>query len=219
MFCLFLCIDCPKTIVSGARISKQRALFGLSGMSSGSIDNDTSVNFTHCAIITSYKTYLIVSFRLEEHDSRTCPNKKNPEFTAKCANCGGPHIASYWSCPNCLKIKSKVTEGKICTSVLKERKKPVDSNTKTPNQNVQLADTPKSPDTDLPSSEETVNCSLPQDLITNKEELADFFRLLKQIQIILAKVPDVKKTLEEVEKIEDPSNKLFILAQEHSDNI
>ncbi|GBM08709.1 hypothetical protein AVEN_52782-1 [Araneus ventricosus] len=71
----------------------------------------------------------------------------------------------------------------------------------------------------LPTSQETVNFSLPQDLLANKEELADLFRLLKQMQIILARVPDVKKTLEEMGKTEHPSNKLFILAEELNDNI
>ncbi|GBM95459.1 hypothetical protein AVEN_55004-1 [Araneus ventricosus] len=76
----------------------------------------------------------------------------------------------------------------------------------------ELAETPKSTDTGLLPSQETVNCSLPQDLLANKDELADLFTLLKQTQIILAKVPDVKKALEEMEKTEDPSNKLFIFS-------
>ncbi|GBM74188.1 hypothetical protein AVEN_104811-1 [Araneus ventricosus] len=101
---------------------------------------------------------------------------------------------------------------------LKEQKKPVNSNTKAPNQNIQLTETPKSIETGLHPSQETVNFSLPQDLLANKEEIADLFRLLKQMQILLAKVPDVKKTLEEMEKTEDPSNKLFILAEELRDN-
>ncbi|GBN24493.1 hypothetical protein AVEN_241314-1 [Araneus ventricosus] len=117
------------------------------------------------------------------------------------------------------RIKNKVTEGKTFASVLKEKKKPVDSISKTPNQNVQLAETLKIAETALPPSQETVNSSLPQDLLANKEELADFFRLLKQMQIILAKVTDVKKPLEEMEKTEDPSNKLYILAEELNDNI
>ncbi|GBN67842.1 hypothetical protein AVEN_92080-1 [Araneus ventricosus] len=100
-----------------------------------------------------------------------------------------------------------------------ERKeKPANSNSKAPNQNIQLAETSKSTDTGLPPSQETVNFSVPQYLLDNKEELADLFRLLKEMQIILAKVPDVKKTLDEMEKAEDPSNKLFILAEELKDS-
>ncbi|GBM06521.1 hypothetical protein AVEN_150359-1 [Araneus ventricosus] len=154
----------------------------------------------------------------EEHDSRTCPNTKNLEFTPKCAKCGGPHTASYRGCPNFPKIKNKVTVEKTFASVLKERKKTVNLNTKAPNQNIQLAETPTSTDTGLPPSQEMVNFSLLHDLLANKEELADLFRLLKQMQIILAKVPDVKKTLDEMEKTEDPSNKLFILAEELNEN-
>ncbi|GBN50392.1 hypothetical protein AVEN_185886-1 [Araneus ventricosus] len=137
--------------------------------------------------------------------------QENPEFMPKCANCGGPHIASYRGCPEFPEIKNKVREGKTFASVLKERKKPVASNIKTSNQNVQLSDTPKNADTDLPSSQETVNFSLPQDFLVNKEELADLLRLLKQMQIILAVVPDVKKTIRNGKKTEDPSDKPFIL--------
>ncbi|GBN80042.1 hypothetical protein AVEN_212781-1 [Araneus ventricosus] len=85
-------------------------------------------------------------------------------------------------------------------------------------QNYELSETPKSTDAGLPPSQETVNFSLPQDLLANKDELADLFRVLKQMQIILDKVPDIKKTLEEIGKTEDPSNKLFILEEELNDN-
>ncbi|GBO10889.1 hypothetical protein AVEN_193486-1 [Araneus ventricosus] len=76
---------------------------------------------------------------------------------------------------------------------LKGKEKTPNSITKVPNQIVQPAETPKNTDTSLPPSQETVNFSLPEDLLANKDELADLFRLLKQMQIILAKVPDVKK--------------------------
>ncbi|GBN63386.1 hypothetical protein AVEN_223874-1 [Araneus ventricosus] len=72
----------------------------------------------------------------EEHDSRTCPNKRNPEFTPKCANCGGPHTASYRGCPNFPKIK-KVSTEKTFASVLKERKQPSTTTMKPLNQGIQ----------------------------------------------------------------------------------
>ncbi|GBN48772.1 hypothetical protein AVEN_211468-1 [Araneus ventricosus] len=55
--------------------------------------------------------------------------------------------------------------------------------------------------------------------IANKENISDLLRILKQMQMILAKVPDVKRTLEKMEKTEGPSNKLLMLAEEHKDNI
>ncbi|GBN87820.1 hypothetical protein AVEN_61279-1 [Araneus ventricosus] len=64
-----------------------------------------------------------------------------------------------------------------------------------------------------------VKFSLPKDLKANKEKLADLLRILKQILIILAKVADFKKTLKEIEKTKDPSNKLFILAEDLNENI
>ncbi|GBN60209.1 hypothetical protein AVEN_60436-1 [Araneus ventricosus] len=102
---------------------------------------------------------------------------------------------------------------------LDRKEKPVNTNAKIPNQIAQLDETPKNTETVHPPSQETVNFSHPQDLQANKEELGDLFRLLKQMQVILSKVPDVKKTLEEMEKTEDPSNKLFILVEELNDNI
>ncbi|GBM06909.1 hypothetical protein AVEN_147847-1 [Araneus ventricosus] len=154
----------------------------------------------------------------EDHDSRTCPNKKNPEFTPKCANCGGSHTASYRGCPNFPKIRNKVAAEETLASVLKERKQPAIPTSKAQNQDIQLPETSKSTDTGLPPSQEAVNFTLPQDFHINKEELADLFRFLKQMQLILAKVPNVKKTRDEMEKTEDPCNKLFILSEEISDN-
>ncbi|GBM82406.1 hypothetical protein AVEN_52807-1 [Araneus ventricosus] len=81
------------------------------------------------------------------HDSGTCPDKRNPDFTSKCANCGGPQTASYRDCQNFLSIKNKVTEGKTFASVLKERKKAANSKAKTTNQNIQLPEIPKNEDT------------------------------------------------------------------------
>ncbi|GBO03817.1 hypothetical protein AVEN_90449-1 [Araneus ventricosus] len=86
----------------------------------------------------------------------------------------------------------EIKEG-LTKKVLKERKKPVNFNTEAPNQNTQLAETPISADTGFPPSQETVNFTPPQVILANKEELADLYRLLKQMQIILAKVPDVKR--------------------------
>ncbi|GBO27268.1 hypothetical protein AVEN_231557-1, partial [Araneus ventricosus] len=100
----------------------------------------------------------------------------------------------------------------------KERKQPAILTSEAPNQDIQRAEISKSKDTGLPPSQETVNFSFPQDFHVNKEELADLFRFLKQMQLVLAKVPNVKKTLEEMEKSEDPCIKLFILSEEISDN-
>ncbi|GBN60197.1 hypothetical protein AVEN_190739-1 [Araneus ventricosus] len=143
------------------------------------------------------------------------PKQEKPRIHAKMCKLGGrgPHAASYRGCSNFPEIKSKVTEG------LDRKEKPVNTNAKIPNQIAQLDETPKNTETVHPPSQETVNFSHPQDLQANKEELGDLFRLLKQMQVILSKVPDVKKTLEEMEKTEDPSNKLFILVEELNDNI
>ncbi|GBM17711.1 hypothetical protein AVEN_56032-1 [Araneus ventricosus] len=131
----------------------------------------------------------------KEYDSRTCPNKKNSEFTPKCANCGDLHTASYRGCPNFPKIKNKIIERKTFAYVLKEKKKPVEVNSEIPPPSVHHVDTPKRPNMELSSNQEAVrNFSIPQDLISNQEELVD--RFLKQMKIILSKILDVKKTLE-----------------------
>ncbi|GBM51588.1 hypothetical protein AVEN_830-1 [Araneus ventricosus] len=43
----------------------------------------------------------------EAHDSRVCPMKNKDNFTPKCANCGGPHTASFRGCPNFTKLEKK----------------------------------------------------------------------------------------------------------------
>ncbi|GBM68764.1 hypothetical protein AVEN_97900-1 [Araneus ventricosus] len=42
----------------------------------------------------------------ESHDSRTCPKKNLENPIRKCANCGGPHTASYRGCPKHPKINN-----------------------------------------------------------------------------------------------------------------
>ncbi|GBO23089.1 Nucleic-acid-binding protein from transposon X-element [Araneus ventricosus] len=48
------------------------------------------------------------------HSSKGCPNKGNTEIPTKCANCNGPHTASYKGCPKYPKniVKSKIQPGK-----------------------------------------------------------------------------------------------------------
>ncbi|GBN22410.1 Nucleic-acid-binding protein from transposon X-element [Araneus ventricosus] len=48
------------------------------------------------------------------HSSKDCPNKGNSEIPTKCANCNGPHTASYKGCPKYPKniVKSKIQPGK-----------------------------------------------------------------------------------------------------------
>ncbi|GBN79380.1 hypothetical protein AVEN_266163-1 [Araneus ventricosus] len=55
----------------------------------------------------------------EAHDSRVCPMKKKENFTPKCANCNGPHTASFRGCPKFPKLK-KIALGKSYASTLKE---------------------------------------------------------------------------------------------------
>ncbi|GBM78081.1 hypothetical protein AVEN_132222-1 [Araneus ventricosus] len=107
---------------------------------------------------------------------------------------------------------------KTFASVLKERKQSAVATTKAPNQEIQLDETPESTATGFPPSQEPVNISLPKDFHANIEELADLFRFLKQMQLILAKVSNVKQILEGMEKIEDPYSKLYILSEEMNDN-
>ncbi|GBO02553.1 hypothetical protein AVEN_139353-1 [Araneus ventricosus] len=146
--------------------------------------------------------------------------RKTKNSLKKCVNSVGVRtLLNTGVVRNFRKLKIKLQNGK--PSLLfstKGKEKSIDSNTKTPNQTVQLADTLKNSNTDLSSSQES-KFSLPQDLKANKEKLADLLRILRQIRIILARVPDVKKTLKEMEKPEDPSNKFFILAEEFFYNI
>ncbi|GBN77547.1 hypothetical protein AVEN_51185-1 [Araneus ventricosus] len=130
-------------------------------------------------------------------------------------------MCQLWESPHCVipgLPEFSYSRKKTSASVLKERKQPAIPTSKAPNQDIQRVETSKITDTGLPPSQETVNFSLPQHFHVKKEALADLFRFLKQMQLILAKVPNVKKTLEELEKTEDPYNKLFIMPEEISDN-
>ena len=51
--------------------------------------------FGHTAITCRYKTKCLICG--EDHHHKGCPNKITKQ--AKCANCKGPHVASYKGCP------------------------------------------------------------------------------------------------------------------------
>ncbi|GBN27842.1 Nucleic-acid-binding protein from transposon X-element [Araneus ventricosus] len=71
------------------------------------------------------------------HESKECPNKKvesdEQKIPVKCANCDGPHTASYKGCPKYPRIDKKITPGNSYTSILKGNGKQTTPSSKQPN--------------------------------------------------------------------------------------
>ncbi|KAF8789917.1 Nucleic-acid-binding protein transposon like protein [Argiope bruennichi] len=67
-----------------------------------------------------------------QHESLNCPNKvaksEEEKLPVKCANCGGPHTASYKGCPKYPKIDRKVTPGASYASIAQRNNNAVTDN-------------------------------------------------------------------------------------------
>ncbi|GBO45660.1 hypothetical protein AVEN_163602-1 [Araneus ventricosus] len=135
----------------------------------------------------------------EAHDSRVCPMKNKQNFTHKCANCGGPHTASFRGCPNFPKLK-KTTPGQSYAAALK-------GNNKTP------ANTKRPPTTTGNQKNPTINLNndITQE-IPNSNEINDLFQLLKQVKKIMDHIPNINEVLKKMENTESVTPKVFILA-------
>ncbi|GBN28365.1 Nucleic-acid-binding protein from transposon X-element [Araneus ventricosus] len=70
------------------------------------------------------------------HESKECPNKKvesdEQKIPVKCANCDGPHTASYKGCPKYPRIDKKITPGNFYASILKGNGKQTTPSSKQP---------------------------------------------------------------------------------------
>ncbi|GBM03582.1 hypothetical protein AVEN_107911-1, partial [Araneus ventricosus] len=136
----------------------------------------------------------------EAHDSRVCPMKNKENFTPKCANCGGPHTASFRGCPNFPKLKI-TTPGQSYAAALKGNNK-IPTNTERP---PTTAGNQKNPTINL-------NNDITQE-IPNPNEINDLFQLLKQVKKIMDQISNIKEVLKKMENTESITTKLFILAE------
>ncbi|GBL85293.1 hypothetical protein AVEN_222757-1 [Araneus ventricosus] len=117
----------------------------------------------------------------------------------KCANCGGPHTASFRGCPNFPKLKKTIPgqsyaaalQGNNKTSATTERPTITNGKQKTPI---------------------NLNTEIIQE-IPNPNELTDLFQLLKQVKKIMDRIPNIKEVLKKMENTESVTTKLFILAE------
>ncbi|KAF8768492.1 Nucleic-acid-binding protein transposon like protein [Argiope bruennichi] len=120
----------------------------------------------------------------ENHDSRTCPEKIKEKPQIKCANCGGPHTASFRGCPKFPKIKKSnpIEEGKSFASLFK---KPI-----------ARTDPPQEENHTIPV--QTIN--QPQEATnSNNQDFADIFKLVKHLKIIMQAIPNIKDLLKKLE--------------------
>ncbi|KAF8786547.1 Nucleic-acid-binding protein transposon like protein [Argiope bruennichi] len=142
----------------------------------------------------------------ENHDSRKCPQKKAEIVVKKCANCGGPHTASYRGCPKFPKLNvnknGEIQQGKSFASLFKK---------------VNIQPTPAPSKTPAISTPPNVTEPAIQ-LTENNQEYEDTFKLLNHLKTITAAIPNLKEILQKLDKEKNPLNKLFILAEAFSSN-
>ncbi|XP_055938241.1 uncharacterized protein LOC129968409 [Argiope bruennichi] len=140
----------------------------------------------------------------ENHDSRNCPQKKAETVKKKCANCGGPHTASYRGCPKFPKLNinrnGEIQQGKSFASLFKKSNIP-----------------PTSAPSKAPAMSTPPNATEPPiQLSKNNQEFEDTFKLLNHLKTITVAIPNLKEILQKLYKEKNPLNKLFNLAEAFS---
>ncbi|KAF8793443.1 hypothetical protein HNY73_004922 [Argiope bruennichi] len=140
----------------------------------------------------------------ENHDSRNCPQKKAETVKKKCANCGGPHTASYQGCLKFPKLNinrnGEIQQGKSFASLFKKSNIP-----------------PTSAPSKAPAMSTPPNATEPPiQLSKNNQDFEDTFKLLNHLKTITVAIPNLKEILQKLYKEKNPLNKLFNLAEAFS---
>ncbi|GBN76756.1 Nucleic-acid-binding protein from transposon X-element [Araneus ventricosus] len=134
----------------------------------------------------------------EQHDSRNCPPKNIENPTKKCANCGGPHTASYRGCPKFPKIKNNEVRKEFSyaaaakTAIIQNNPQPTARHT-APTHNPQS--------TALPNFAQL------------KDDFSDVFRLLNHLKAITQAIPNIKNLLNKLDNETSIENKIFLIAE------
>ncbi|GBO39810.1 hypothetical protein AVEN_226879-1 [Araneus ventricosus] len=135
----------------------------------------------------------------ESHDSRELAHKKNLENPKKkCANCGGPHTASYRGCPNYPKINNNAVKKGYSYAVATRS-----NNT----QRILHPATHHTTSTANNQRNEFPNAN------SEKEDYSNVFRLLNYLKSIIQAIPNVKNLLNALDNESNTGNKFFLFAE------
>ncbi|GBN49945.1 hypothetical protein AVEN_105713-1 [Araneus ventricosus] len=145
----------------------------------------------------------------ENHPSKECPLKGQTSNTPKCANCNGPHIASYRGCPRYPQNiqKSKIQPGKSFADALKSKYESVN---KPPPQKTTANDSEISqPPSTVKSNENFPSTNTP----INHSEISDIMAIVAEFKKIFRNMKNIRATVQQLQAAEGAFEKIAILAE------
>ncbi|GBM98582.1 hypothetical protein AVEN_215421-1 [Araneus ventricosus] len=145
-----------------------------------------------------------------KHPSKECPNKGKKDVEIKCANCNGPHTASYRGCPKYPKnvTKSRVQPGKSFAAAVR---KTVDKSAPPPQAlNDENLNFP--PLSSKPDSKEKARLGNNEVMVPNQENMQLGIELITEISKIFQQFKNIPETIKQLRQTDDAYTKLMILA-------
>ncbi|GBN56332.1 Nucleic-acid-binding protein from transposon X-element [Araneus ventricosus] len=145
----------------------------------------------------------------ENHPSKECPLKGQKSNTPKCANCNGPHPASYRGCPRYPQNiqKSKMQPGKSYANALKSNYENVN---KPPPQKTNENDSEISqPPSTVKNNENFPSTNTP----INHSEISDIMAIVAEFRKIFRNMKNIRATVQQLQAAEGAFEKIAILAE------
>ncbi|GBN59638.1 Nucleic-acid-binding protein from transposon X-element [Araneus ventricosus] len=145
----------------------------------------------------------------ENHPSKECPLKGQKSNTPKCANCNGPHTASYRGCPRYPQNiqKSKIQPGKSFANALKSNYENVN---KPPPQKTNENDSEIS---QPPSTVKNNENFPPNNTPINHSEFSDIMAIVAEFRKIFRNMKNIRATVQQLQTAEGAFEKIAILAE------
>ncbi|GBO18107.1 Nucleic-acid-binding protein from transposon X-element [Araneus ventricosus] len=145
----------------------------------------------------------------ENHPSKECPLKGQKSNTPKCANCNGPHAASYRGCPRYPQNiqKNKLQPGKSYANALKSNYENVN---KPPPQKTNENDSEIS---QPPSTVKNNENFPPTNTPINHSEISDIMAIVAEFRKIFRNVKNIRATVQQLQATEGAFEKIAILAE------
>ncbi|GBN81021.1 hypothetical protein AVEN_139099-1 [Araneus ventricosus] len=146
-----------------------------------------------------------------KHPSKECPHKGKKEAEIKCANCNGPHTASYRGCPKYPKniMKNRIQSGKSFAAAASKTV----NNPAPPPQTICTESEIFPPLSTNITRPVNSNPPIDNNLGPNQGNLSDIMELATEVSKIFQNVKDIPETLKLIKATDNVWTKFVILAE------
>ncbi|GBM85443.1 Nucleic-acid-binding protein from transposon X-element [Araneus ventricosus] len=145
----------------------------------------------------------------DNHPSKECPLKGQKSNTPKCANCNGPHTASYRGCPRYPQNiqKNKIQPGKSFADALKSKYE--NANKPPPQKTTENVSEISPPTSTMKNNENFPSTNTP----INNNEISDIMAIVAEFRKIFRNMKNIRATVQQLQAAEGAFEKIAILAE------